>query len=126
MSTDWLGDQPQYEGKVRRRCHSGPDILCVAGPSLTCSVVLVIRVRAVKAGFSAEPGFTSVGAGPGPQGCPRAAVLKAQDGRPLPQTRSIRDGLGAWEILSHLTDPHHCTDEKNGGSERTRNPLRVT
>lgn len=90
---------------MRRRCHSGPDILCVAGPSLTCSVVLVIRVRAVKAGFSAEAGFTSVGAGPGPQGCPRAALLKAQDGRPLPQTRSITDGLGAWEILSHVTDP---------------------
>lgn len=75
----------------------------MVGPSVTCSVVLVVRVRAVQAGLNAEAEFP--GAGLGPQGCPRAAVLQAQDGRAPPQTKRIRDRRGAWNILIHLAEP---------------------
>lgn len=62
-----------------------------------------------------EAKFTSVGAELGPRGSPVSAVLKAQDGRALPQTNSFRGPVIHIHMelrTIHLSDPPHCTDEK--------------
>lgn len=59
------------------------------------SVALALRAREVKPG-SKE--FTSVGTEPGPQGSPRSAVFKAQDGWALPQINSTEGPV----ILIHM------------------------